>query len=96
MYGSVQGYHDALEKSGIKYVCYESPGIAHEWLTWQRCLHQIAPLPFTSKFGSLWQPYHDRIIHCCYAVPKERETLGPRFLAWRNSSHSQIDTLKII
>ena len=27
---------------------YESPGTAHEWLTWRRCLHEFAPLLFTA------------------------------------------------
>src|SRR5262249_43943106 len=34
--------------AGIKNVYYESPGTAHEWLTWRRCLHEFAPLLFTS------------------------------------------------
>ncbi len=46
MYDSVNGYHLALEKAGIKHTYYESPGTAHEWLTWRRCLHEFAPLLF--------------------------------------------------
>jgi enterochelin esterase-like enzyme len=38
--------HQALEKGGIKHVYYESPGTAHEWLTWRRSLHEFAPLLF--------------------------------------------------
>lgn len=49
MYDSVNGYHLALEKAGIKHVYYESPGTAHEWLTWRRCLHEFAPLLFTDR-----------------------------------------------
>jgi enterochelin esterase-like enzyme len=45
----VKGYHEALEKAGIKHVYYESPGTAHEWLTWRRCLHEFAPLLFVDK-----------------------------------------------
>ena len=38
---------DILRKSGIKnIVVYQSPGTAHEWLTWRRCLHEFAPLLF--------------------------------------------------
>ena len=48
MYDSVRGYHEALEKAGIKHVYYESPGTSHEWLTWRRCLHEFAPLLFVS------------------------------------------------
>ena len=46
MYDSVNGYHLALEKAGIRHTYYESPGTAHEWLTWRRCLHEFAPLLF--------------------------------------------------
>ena len=33
---------DAFDKAGIKYVWYESPGTAHEWLTWRRALNEFA------------------------------------------------------
>ena len=46
MYDSVHGYHLALQQAGIKNVYYESPGTAHEWLTWRRDLHEFAPLLF--------------------------------------------------
>ncbi|MGA2406075.1 MAG: alpha/beta hydrolase-fold protein [Bacteroidales bacterium] len=46
MYKSVNGFHMALLKAGIKHVYYESPGTAHEWLTWRRCLNEFAPLLF--------------------------------------------------
>ena len=46
MQDGVRGYHDALDKAGIKTVFYESPGTAHEWLTWRRSLHEFAPLLF--------------------------------------------------
>ena len=36
-------YSEALTKAGIKNTYYESPGTAHEWLTWRRCLHEFAP-----------------------------------------------------
>jgi enterochelin esterase-like enzyme len=45
-YNSVKGYCDSLEKAGIKTVFYESPGTAHEWLTWRRCLKEFAPRLF--------------------------------------------------
>jgi len=44
---SVRLFHETLEKAGIKNIYYESPGTAHEWLTWRRCLHEFAPLLFT-------------------------------------------------
>lgn len=37
---------DALSKAGIHNTYYVSPGTAHEWLTWRRCLYQFAPLLF--------------------------------------------------
>lgn len=48
MFEGIKRYHEALEKAGIKHVYYESPGTAHEWLTWRRCLHEFAPLLFAS------------------------------------------------
>ena len=44
--GSVGAFRTMLEKQGIEYVYYESPGTAHEWLTWRRDLHEFAPLLF--------------------------------------------------
>jgi enterochelin esterase family protein len=38
--------HETLMKNGIKSTYYESPGTAHEWLTWRRCLYEFAPLLF--------------------------------------------------
>ena len=40
--GSVGAFKTMLDKQGIKYVYYESPETAHEWLTWRRCLNQFA------------------------------------------------------
>ena len=38
--------HQALDKAGVKNIYYESPGTAHEWLTWRRDLYQFALLLF--------------------------------------------------
>ena len=38
--------HEALTTAGVKHVYYESPGTAHEWLTWRRDLNEFAPLLF--------------------------------------------------
>lgn len=46
LYNSVKGFKEALDKGGIKYAYYESPGTAHEWQTWRRDLAQFAPLLF--------------------------------------------------
>jgi enterochelin esterase family protein len=49
--GSVEGpgtktFSEALTKAGIHNVYFESPGTAHEWLTWRRCLSDFAPRLF--------------------------------------------------
>lgn len=49
--GSVEGpgtknFSEALTKAGIHNVYFESPGTAHEWLTWRRCLYHFAPRLF--------------------------------------------------
>ncbi len=38
--------HEDFDKHGIKHVYYESPGTAHEWLTWRRDLYEFAPRLF--------------------------------------------------
>ena len=38
-----------LRDHGIRLVLYESPGTAHEWLTWRRDLNEFAPLLFRSS-----------------------------------------------
>lgn len=35
---------DALNRHGITNTYYESPGTAHEWLTWRRCLKEFVPM----------------------------------------------------
>lgn len=49
--GSVEGpgtknFSEALTTAGIHNVYFESPGTAHEWLTWRRCLKDFAPRLF--------------------------------------------------
>jgi enterochelin esterase family protein len=49
--GSMEGpgtknFSDQLSKAGINNVYFESPGTAHEWLTWRRCLNDFAPRLF--------------------------------------------------
>ena len=49
--GSVEGpgrktFSQELTKAGINNVYFESPGTAHEWLTWRRCLNDFAPRLF--------------------------------------------------
>jgi enterochelin esterase family protein len=42
----MQKLSDVLTKAGIHNTYYVSPGTAHEWLTWRRCLYHFAPLLF--------------------------------------------------
>jgi enterochelin esterase family protein len=49
--GSAEGpgtktFSDQLTQAGIKHIYYESPGTAHEWLTWRRCFKEFAPRLF--------------------------------------------------
>ena len=49
--GSVEGpgtktFSEQLTQAGIKNVYFESPGTAHEWLTWRRCFKDFAPRLF--------------------------------------------------
>ena len=37
---------EALNAAGIKAKSYVSPGTAHEFLTWRRCLREMAPMLF--------------------------------------------------
>ena len=41
-----KGLSDGLKNAGINNIYYESPGTAHEFLTWRRCLNEFAPLIF--------------------------------------------------
>jgi enterochelin esterase family protein len=43
---NTKNYSDQLTKAGIKNVYFESPGTAHEWQTWRRCLNDFAPRLF--------------------------------------------------
>lgn len=49
--GSMEGprtkdFSENLTRAGIQNVYFESPGTAHEWLTWRRCLNDFAPRLF--------------------------------------------------
>ncbi len=41
-----KNFSDALTRAGIHNIYFESPGTAHEWLTWRRCLNDFAPRLF--------------------------------------------------
>jgi enterochelin esterase-like enzyme len=43
---AAKDFSEMLRKNGINNVFYESPGTAHEWLTWRRCLKEFAPKLF--------------------------------------------------
>jgi enterochelin esterase family protein len=49
--GSVEGpgtkaFSDALTQAGVHNVYFESPGTAHEWLSWRRAFNDFAPRLF--------------------------------------------------
>jgi enterochelin esterase family protein len=44
--GSVGAFRKMFDAQGIRYTWYDSPGTAHEWLTWRRSLHQFAGMLF--------------------------------------------------
>jgi enterochelin esterase-like enzyme len=41
-----RNFSEQLSDAGIENVFFESPGTAHEWLTWRRCLNDFAPRLF--------------------------------------------------
>lgn len=43
---SLRAAAEQLRARGIRFTLYESPGTAHEWLTWRRDLEEFAPLLF--------------------------------------------------
>ena len=43
---NINANHEALDQIGIKNTAYVSPETAHEFLTWRRSLHELAPLMF--------------------------------------------------
>ena len=45
---NTRNFREQLSQSGITNVSYESPGTAHEWLTWRRCFREFAPRVFQS------------------------------------------------
>jgi enterochelin esterase family protein len=45
-HASTVATHEALERAGIKNVCFSSPGTDHEWQTWRRSLYDFAPRLF--------------------------------------------------
>jgi enterochelin esterase-like enzyme len=44
--GAIGAFRAMLDKAGIHYVYFSSPGTAHEWLTWRRDLNDFAPRLF--------------------------------------------------
>jgi para-nitrobenzyl esterase len=44
--GAIGAFRTMLEKAGVNYVFFSSPGTAHDWLTWRRDLNDFAPRLF--------------------------------------------------
>ena len=55
--GSGRAIHEQLDQAGIKNVYYESPGTAHEFLTWRRSLNGFAQLIFQDQLCLLDEKY---------------------------------------
>jgi enterochelin esterase-like enzyme len=47
---AIKGFHETLDEAGIRNVYFESPGTAHEWQTWRKCLNDFAPKLFKDNF----------------------------------------------
>jgi enterochelin esterase-like enzyme len=45
-WGITQRRLKELDKAGIRYTYWETPDVAHEWLTWRRCLNEFVTLLF--------------------------------------------------
>lgn len=45
----LMAFHEGLVQAHIKHMFYQSPGTAHEWLTWRRDLNDFAPRLFQEK-----------------------------------------------
>jgi enterochelin esterase-like enzyme len=43
---AIGAFRAMLDKAGVKHIYFESPGTAHEWLTWRRDLNDFAPRLF--------------------------------------------------
>ena len=44
--GLLGALSDALNQAGVHTVYFESPGTAHEWLSWRRAFNDFAPRLF--------------------------------------------------
>jgi S-formylglutathione hydrolase FrmB len=44
--GDPKAHSAALKAAGVHVVFYESPNTGHEWQSWRRSLHELAPLLF--------------------------------------------------
>jgi enterochelin esterase-like enzyme len=45
-WGITQRRLKELDEAGIRYTAWETPDVAHEWLTWRRCLNEFITLLF--------------------------------------------------
>ncbi len=51
IHNGLMAFQQDLERARIEHVFYQSPGTAHEWLTWRRDLNDFAPRLFRSGRG---------------------------------------------
>ena len=53
---NTRNFSEQLTNAGITNVYYESPGTAHEWLTWRRCFYEFAPRLFQDRPANSTRP----------------------------------------
>ena len=52
MKSGLEGLNAALDEGKVQHIFYESPGTDHEWQTWRRDLHDLAPRLFKASPGA--------------------------------------------
>jgi len=55
-----EDFSEALNTAGVHNVYFESPGTAHEWLTWRRCLKRLCAQALQMILvvsGCNWNPF---------------------------------------
>ncbi len=78
--GDPEANAKALKEAGINSHYYVSPDTAHEWQTWRRSLHEMAPLLFTSddKLSGAWKvDFNTRIGLQKYTMTFDRDGQNP-------------------
>jgi hypothetical protein len=73
-------------------VYFESPGTAHDWLTWRRTLNDFAPVSHDSPARRIRQQHVGRRFmavhrkHCGLGADERRSRIGLRLSSGRNTN----------